>query len=177
MLWLLTLVTGLAHAGPITLNIADPQAIAVVLTCSGKATQATVQGGVAVFAELPAGRCDISLIRRMGSLTEPGIYACSGDSCSMTEFHHLATTDGPGTVNIWLEGDYPHNQLELACVSGHRDRINITDNTVVFQGVPDTDCTLQYKGGPPATFQPMRWGTYRCQLNATQAVCTMVSKP
>jgi hypothetical protein len=175
MLW--TLLAPLAVGAPLPVKVTEPRAVVVVLDCGGVKTQAPVVKGVAEFATVPTGACTAHLVQALGTIDDAGAWNCVPGTCSQQDLSYLTTSDAPGTVNVLLTDDPPHQQLEIACVDGTRIRGDITNHTVVFQSVPDTDCTLLYKGGPPVQFSPIRWGTWRCQVDGSQAICTQQSRP
>ena len=175
MLW--TVLAQIALAAPLTVKVAEPRAVVVVLDCGGVKTQAPVVKGVAEFAAVPTGSCSVHLVQSLGTIDDAGDWSCVPGACTQEALDYIATSDAPGTVNVLLTDAPPHHQLELACVDGSRAREEIVNHTVVFRSVPDTDCTLVYKGGPPVQFSPMRWGTWRCQVDGSQAICTQQSRP
>lgn len=175
MLFALTTLTALAS--PLTLNLDDDRATAVVLDCGGKKTQATVKDGVAQFTLVPTSSCTVHVIRTAGNLDGPGTWTCTDEEgCVQDEIHHAEVSDAPGRLNIILAGDYVHNEMELTC-SGYRARSQIVENTAVFNGVPDVDCSVRYLNGPPVIYSPLRIGTHRCELSGSTAICVMQSRP
>jgi hypothetical protein len=75
-------------------------------------------------------------------------------------------------MNVVLTGDLLGTvSMEVTCPSGFRSRAEISENTSVFDGLPAEDCTLFFKGGPPARYPGVRAGTWYCHLSGGSAVC------
>lgn len=164
-----------AHASaPLELTVTDPNVIAVVLECGGETKKAVVKAGKASFLELPKSGCEVHFIRRSGYIGAPGQWTCGLEGCSQQSIHHLQVDNEPGRVNVILtQATAPSAALEITCPSGYRNRVPVRENTAVFEDVPQEECILHFKGGVPARYTGMRWGTWHCALTGTTAVCTM----
>ena len=134
-----------------------------------------MKGGVAAFTEAPSAECKVDVVRRAGTISGPGVWTCDLSGCNQKDLHHRAISDAPGRVNVVSTGLAPSASLEIKCPGGYRERAQITENTATFEGVPDEECTLLFKGGVPAKYNPLGWGTYYCRLTGTTAVCTKKS--
>ncbi len=160
-------------AAPLEVKVDDPKVVAVLLDCgAGSQFKAEVRDGVASFPQVPHTRCEVNLLRRGGVIDQPGKWACSLDECAMEDVHHLDVINADGRINVILPGLPPSASLEITCPDGWRNRAPVTENTATFEGVPDDQCTLQVKGGVPARFSPITWGTWYCRLAGTTAVCS-----
>jgi len=162
-----------AWAGaPLELEITDPQITAVVLECTDGSHKAVVKNGVASFELLPEN-CSVNFVRRAGTISEAGRYTCTADGCKRTDVHHRAVSNADGRINIIAESPLAGGAwLEVSCASGFRARADVLENTAIFDGVPNEDCTLLFKGGAPARYRPITWGTWMCNLADTVAVCS-----
>jgi len=167
------LLTTLAWASsPLELEITDPQITAVVLECADGTHKAVVKNGKASFQRIPES-CTVNLVRRAGSIESAGVYACTIEGCTRKDVHHRPVTDADGRINVIAETPLAGGAwLELTCGSGFRARADVLENTAVFDGVPEEDCILLFKGGAPAKYRPITWGTWMCSVPGTVAVCT-----
>ena len=163
-----------AHASaPLTLNIADPIVVAVVLDCGGGSTQkAVVKNGKAEYPEVPQGDCSVVFVRKSGTITGAGNWTCTLDSCVQDDVHHLDISNADGRINIVLTGVPASTSLELNCPSGFRERSALRENTAIFNNVPNEPCTMLFKGGLASRFHPLSWGTFYCSLSGNVAVCS-----
>jgi len=162
-----------AFSAPLELKIKDVKVIAVVLECGDTTKKAVVKAGVAAFPDVPDGSCTVDFIRRSGVINEAGVWLCDLDGCKQEDVHHLPVEDAPGRMNIIVTSELPPGaSLEITCASGWRERVSITENTGIFDNVPNEDCTLQFKGGVPARYHHITQGTFYCSLTGTTAVCT-----
>ena len=169
---LLMSITLAMAASPLELLVSDPQITAVVLECADGPFKSLVKNGVAAFEISPDG-CTVNVIRRAGRLDAPGRYDCTVEGCRQVDVHHREVSDAAGRINVINETPLAGGSwLELTCASGARLRADVVENTAVFEAVPDEDCTLLFKGGAPAKYRPIRWGTWRCNLTDTTAVCS-----
>lgn len=170
---MLHLLSALAFAGaPLELEIADPQITGVVLECADGSFREVVKNGKASFELVPDG-CTVNLIRRAGRIDDPGRYECTVQGCKRVDVHHRDVADADGRINVIAETPLAGGAwFELSCASGWRARSDVVENTAVFDGVPKEDCTLLFKGGAPARYRPIGWGTWRCSLADTTAVCS-----
>jgi hypothetical protein len=169
---LLSSALALANA-PLELQIADSRVVAVVLECGANTEKAVVKNGVATFPAVPKASCTVNFIRKSGTITGPGLWNCTLDTCTQEDVHHAPVTDADGRLNVIITGGAEGSMsLELTCPSGYRERAAIQENTAVFNAVPKEDCMLLFKGGVPARYNHIGWGTYSCALTGTTAVCT-----
>ena len=160
-----------ALAATLEIEIPDPQVVAVVLECADGSFKAVVRDGLATFERKPDG-CAVTMVRRAGTIDQPGRWRCDLDGCRMKDVHHRPVTDGDGKINIIMASQLAGGaSLELQCASGYQVRTPVVENTVVFEGVPKEDCTLHFKGGAPARYKPLTWGTWQCTLDGTVALC------
>ena len=115
------------------------------------------------------------MIRPAGMIGAPGRYTCDADRCVQQDVHHLPISDAAQRVNIVLTTPMPAGtSLEVNCPDGvYRERRLVTENTAIFDKVPTQECTLLFKGGVPAKYSPLKYGTYYCSLTAATAVCTL----
>jgi hypothetical protein len=169
--WTLWLAAA-ASAQSLEIRVPDPMVTALVLTCADGTLQVPVKDGAVKLERTPQS-CAVSMVRRSGEVTEPGRWTCTLDRCTQEEVAHRPVSDAPGRVNVILTTEVPPGSaLELTCSEGFRARADVSLNTAVFDGVPDEECTLFFKGGVPAKFRPIRQGTWSCGLSNTVAVCT-----
>jgi hypothetical protein len=163
----------LAQNAPLEITVTDPKVHTVVLTCGRERLESAVRAGVAVFASAPSG-CAVEMIRTGGHIAGPGKWTCGLDSCAQDDVHHLPVSDAPKRVNVIVSTPMPAGTgLEVACADGsYRERRTLVENTATFDGVPSEDCTLLFKGGVPAKYQPLKYGTWYCSLTGATAVCT-----
>jgi hypothetical protein len=160
-------------SAPLTINVADPAVVAVVLDCGGGSTQkAVVKNGKAEYLEVPNGNCSVVFVRKSGSISGAGTWTCSLDNCVQEDVHHLDISNADGRINIVIANVPPSTTLELNCPSGHRERSPLRENTGIFENVPNEPCTLLFKGGVASRYQPISWGTYYCSLSGNVAVCS-----
>jgi len=161
-----------AHAGPLEIEIADPQIVSVVLECTDGTYRAVVKDGLATFERKP-DNCTVNIIRRAGLIDEPGKWRCDVQGCSMKDVFHRPVEDADGRVNIILGTEAsPGSWMELQCASGYRNRADIAQNTGTFDGVPSGEiCTLFLKGGAPLRYKPIEWGTHQCTVDGSSMNC------
>jgi hypothetical protein len=168
------LLASLALAdAPLEITVTDARVSEVVLTCGANTLRSPVKGGIASFATAPNG-CTVDLVRRAGTISSAGKWTCTADSCSQSDVNHPPLTDAAKRVNVVVTTAMPSGTLlEVDCPDGtYRERHPLQDNTAVFDAVPSEDCWLLFKGGTPAKYQPLRYGTYYCSLTGATAVCT-----
>lgn len=74
-----------------------------------------------------------------------------------------------------MSGSHHSTAVELVCPSGFRHREGLEGGWVSFEGVPaGEDCTLYFKGGAPAKYEPVQGGQdLKCQIAATTGVCAV----
>lgn len=174
MLFWLTAAALAADTAPLQLLVEDPRVRAVRLTCDGVDQEAPVKDGVASFARASNG-CSVTMIRSGGTITSPGRWTCTLDTCVQEDVHHLPVSDAAQRVNVIVTTPMPAGTgLEVNCPDGQfRERVTLTENTAVFDHVPSQECTLLFKGGVPAKYAPLKYGTYYCSLTGATAVCTL----
>jgi hypothetical protein len=168
----LALALSLATAAPLEIEVADPNVVALVLECADGTFKAVVKDGLAVLERKPES-CAVNLIRRAGTINEPGRWVCDLNGCRMKDVYHRAVENADGRINIIMANPLPGGSwLELVCSDGGRSRSEIVENTGVFDGVPANDgCTLMVKGGAPLRFKPLQWGTYQCTVDGNTINC------
>ncbi len=160
-----------ASAQALTIAVSDPKIVALVLECNDGAHKLVVQDGKATLDRRPQA-CTVNHIVEAGTIDQPGEWTCSLEGCTQEDVSHLEVSDSPGRINIIAAELSAGSWFELTCPSGYRERARITENTGVFNSVPDEPCTLHFKGGAPAKFSPIRWGTHQCLLSSSTAICT-----
>jgi hypothetical protein len=180
MLWrAATLLAGVAHADDMTIQTAaDVQAIK--LTCgletyekTSTQAQRTASGGLEFSFPLYPGReCSVELTHTVGAAEQFGKWSCSASGCSRIDASGGSLSVPPNTVHVLWKADTSHNQLELTCSSGYRERVAMNNHEGTFSGVPDGDeCTLQLKGGPPMKFRPLSPGAWECFVVSSTPKC------
>ncbi|MBN2798492.1 MAG: hypothetical protein JXX28_05030 [Deltaproteobacteria bacterium] len=81
-------------------------------------------------------------------------------------------TSAPGTVTVKVAPGTPTTGVEVKCPGGFRSRGNFAADSVTITGVPQEDCSVLFKGGPPAKYTPVRGGqTLNCSFQGTSAIC------
>ena len=173
LIWFLATALA-ADSSPLELSIEDPKVTAVVLNCGSEEMRAEVRSGVASFPRAYSG-CNVTMIRSGGTITSPGRWTCTLDRCVQDDVHHLPISNAPQRINVVLTTTMPAGtSVEVNCPDGvYRERRVLTENTAVFDRVPSQECTLLFKGGVPAKYSPLKYGTYYCSLTAATAVCTL----
>lgn len=159
-----------AFAAPIEIKVTDSKVTELELDCGGTKRRIAVKSGLAVVPDLP-GKCRVSMIRPSGMIEIAGKYTCTPEDCTLAQFDHAPTSDSPGRINIILAPSVVANGVELTCPSGYRNRAVVERRTAVFEGVPQQDCMMIFKGGPPLRYQPLGWGTYTCQVSGSTVLC------
>ena len=162
MLVLAMLLANTATAGaPLEVKIEDPAVFAVLLDCgAGSQLKAEVRDGLATFAQVPHAECAVNLLRKSGTIDKPGKWTCDLDKCELDDVHHLDTMNADGRINVILPGLHKGSAIEITCPDGWRSRVEIVENTATLNDVPNDKCTLHVKGGVPAKFSPISWGTW-----------------
>jgi hypothetical protein len=167
---LLAAPSSVALAAPLTITVTDAQTVAIVLECGKDIERAVVKNGIATFPAVPEG-CTVDFVRRSGFVDKPGTWTCGLDGCSLDDIHHAPISDAAGRVNVVMTGEHDVLSLEVQCPSGYRTRVDLNENTAVFNSMPPEECTMLFKGGTPARFRPVAAGTYYCGLTGATAVC------
>ncbi|MCB9794015.1 MAG: hypothetical protein H6741_14970 [Alphaproteobacteria bacterium] len=74
-----------------------------------------------------------------------------------------------------MSGSHHATAAELICPSGYRLRVPLEGGWARFEEVPaGEDCTVYFKGGAPANFEPVQGGQdLKCQISATTGVCAV----
>jgi hypothetical protein len=178
MLWLAAaLLNPVAHAEDLTVLV-DSGISHVALDCGTEQFEATqgmrqADGQVAyTFPIRPGRECQVTVTRTLGSLEQLGTWACTSAGCTQQGGGAAPVSVPDGTIRVLVALGTSHNQLELACVSGYRERVPVEDHVGTFSGVPrGEDCTLNFKGGPPMKFRPISWGAWECHLVSNTPVC------
>jgi hypothetical protein len=60
----------------------------------------------------------------------------------------------------------------MNCPNGLRTRAIIERNTAIFESVPEIQCNIMVKGGPPLRFSGITSGTYTCMSSNSSLICT-----
>jgi hypothetical protein len=78
-----------------------------------------------------------------------------------------------GTVTVNIPASEPFTSVQLSCTSIAPQRGNFAGGVASVPNVPTSeDCTLNFKGGPPAMFRPVRGGqTLSCTFTGATASC------
>lgn len=77
-----------------------------------------------------------------------------------------------GAVTVILTGAARATSVEITCPGGFRDRGEFAQGVAVVPAVPPEDCTVRFKGGPPAKYAPVRGGqSLSCSFQGTTALC------
>lgn len=161
-----------AHAQSLQIKIDDPAVSEVLLACADGEFRAEVRDGYASFMRSPSA-CQVHLIQRVGEIDAAGQWRCSAAGCALADVEHRPVSDADGRINVIINTEIPASTtLELTCPGSYRQRERIELNTAVFEDVPADECTLLFKGGVPAKYRPMRWGTYYCGLSGSTVICT-----
>lgn len=122
-------------------------------------------------AAAPARESARKLKRATGasSLEEAAPVPASPASDAMEDH---AAEPGPGTIVIRLKSSFDVHGIELSCSGGYRMRKAVNAGTVTFRNVPDSPCSLYFRGGVPARYSPVRPGQeLTCQLIGSTAIC------
>ncbi|MBL8614121.1 MAG: serine/threonine protein kinase [Deltaproteobacteria bacterium] len=76
-----------------------------------------------------------------------------------------------GSVSVRLSGA-PNTSFEVSCPGGFRGRGSLSGGAGSVSGVPGEDCTVYFKGGPPAKYGPVRGGqSISCTIEGNTAIC------
>lgn len=166
-LWAVT-----AFAATIDVQVTDPKVLQVFLVCADGVISSPVKNGVASFDRMPQG-CQVQMMRQSGTIDKPGRWSCNLDACKQEEVLHAPVTNAPGRLNLILTTELPKGAtLELTCPGGYRQRVEIAQNTAVFDGLPaGEDCDLYFKASVPTRFRPIREGTWSCGISGSTAIC------
>ncbi|MEZ4319440.1 MAG: hypothetical protein R3F61_18135 [Myxococcota bacterium] len=172
MLAFLIALTTNAHAtDPVRIRVTDPSIRTVILECGSTKLQAEVKNGMATFAQNP-GKCEVLFLGRIGLIDGPAEYTCTSQGCQQVDVIHKELADASGRVTVVIT-DSSTTLLELKCPSGYRQRARVDTNTAVFEGVPEEDCEMFWKGGTvPAKAHAIRPATWYCQATGGTGVCT-----
>lgn len=78
-----------------------------------------------------------------------------------------------GRVVIRMAPESGVTGIELRCSTGYRMRKAVNTGLVTFRNVPDSPCTLYFRGGVPARFGTVHPGqTLTCRVHEGTATCT-----
>jgi hypothetical protein len=76
-----------------------------------------------------------------------------------------------GTVTVRIEAGQPYSAVEVICPST-RLRGSFSGGVASIPGVPGEDCSIMFKGGPPAQYKPVKGGqSVSCTFVGTTASC------
>lgn len=78
---------------------------------------------------------------------------------------------GPAPATIQIPPDQPFTSIEVTCPSGYRARATFEGGRATLRDVPREDCTVHFKGGPPARNRISGGQTKTCTFPNAQAVC------
>lgn len=79
---------------------------------------------------------------------------------------------GPAAVTVKVAAGTPSTGVEITCPGGFRNRGTFASDVAVVSNVPQEDCTVFFKGGPPAKYKPVHGGqTLTCSFQGTTALC------
>lgn len=164
--------TALAGA-PLEVKVEDTRVSAVLLDCGGASQlKAEVRDGLATFSQIPHTNCTVHMLREVGTIDQPGKWTCGMEDCALDDVHHRDVVNADGRINVILPGMHKGAAIEITCPDGWRSRVELVENTATIENVPNDKCTLLVKGGVPARFDPITWGTWTCRLTGTTAVCS-----
>lgn len=180
MLWLAAaLLSPLAHAEDLTV-VVDADVSHVTLVCDSDKFEADTASGsreadgrrAVTFPIRPGRQCNVTVTRQLGSLEQLGKWSCTNSGCTQLSGATERPQVAPGEVLILVKTGTGHNQLELTCPSGYRERTMVADFKGSFTGVPAGDeCTLNFKGGSPMKFTGVGQGAWECHLVSNTPVC------
>jgi hypothetical protein len=161
-----------ALASTIEIAVPDPMVTSLILECATGTYKADVRGGMVTFDHLPQN-CRVFFIRKSGVVDDTGKWTCGLDQCSQEDILHREVVAAPNRVNVIITTELPKGAaMELTCPGGFRLRTEVLSNVAVFDGVPTAgECTLFFKGGVPARYQPMGPGNWSCGIHGSAAVC------
>lgn len=175
---MLLLLIGLSTASADDLEIEVPRDVtAVVLHCGGDPIRQEVPPPVGPSARVhfpmwPGRRCEVTLERAVGSLTQIGSWRCDDAGCvERTSEEAPAPPLAAGELRVLVTERVNNTALELTCPGGYRQRSVVADHSARFTGVPNEDCELWFKGGAPLRFRPVRPATWTCDVVSATAVC------
>ena len=77
-----------------------------------------------------------------------------------------------GTLTIRIAHGASFTAAEVICPSGYRQRAVFTNGTADLPDLPAEQCTLLFKGGPPAKFTPITAGTWQCSYSGSTLSCS-----
>ena len=80
---------------------------------------------------------------------------------------------GPQTAVVVIAASDPFTGVEVNCPSGFRQRASFVGGTATIADVPQEDCSLNFKGGPPAKNTIRGGQTKDCSFPSGQAVCNL----
>lgn len=161
---------GIALAEPLSIHV-DPDVSEVAVKCGSQVNKYTPREGRVLLPTAPSSACEVSLTRKVGSVMGPGTVHCDQRGCERTVAGKRVGDVEPGVISILLAPGTPARSLELDCEDDIRQRVEIVNNAVRFEGVPDKTCTIYFKGAVPGKYRPISWGTWTCHLESSTAVC------
>ncbi len=167
---LVALSTSALAVSPLEIHVPDG-VLAVSLVCGRDVERVEVRAGRAVFSRAPSSAgCSVRFEQEVGTVNLHGEWSCDHTGCRHTEVAHRPVHDAAGRLNVILDGD-SHSITELVCPGGFRARSTFAEHVAVFDGVPDEECILHFKGGSPARYRPVQVGTWQCKVIGGTAVC------
>jgi hypothetical protein len=171
-MWLIAvhLVSSSFANAPLIIQVKDPSVTHVELKCKDETKRVKVTDGAAEFLRDPE-KCTVFFRRKSGKIEGAGTWNCTLDECTLTDVHHAPIRNQDGRINVVLTHSVIGQRLELHCPGDYRERQPIEDNTSVFDNVPNDECSLLLKGGAPARFDAIRWGTYYCSVSGPILTC------
>lgn len=105
----------------------------------------------------------------------PEAAAATANEATLPE--HIDPPAAPSSASelrlFLMSGSHHSTAAELVCPSGYRVRVHLEGGWAFFEEVPASeDCTIYFKGGAPAKFEPVQGGQdLKCQIAATTGVC------
>jgi serine/threonine protein kinase len=77
-----------------------------------------------------------------------------------------------GEIRVNIDSDAPFTAVEVLCPSGVRERGYFSNGSARVSGIPNEPCSLNFKGGAPAKFSPVRGGmSLRCTYSGSTMTC------
>ena len=152
----------------------------VALTCGTERLEQAVarlpdgRAGV-TFPIRPGRECDVTLTKKVGSIEQIGVWRCESRGCAQESAGGRDLGQVPaGTIKLLFVSETTHNQAELSCPSGYRERADLVDQVATFTGVPaDGNCTINFKGGPPLKYVGLASGAWECHIVSNTPVCRL----
>lgn len=173
----LALMLATAQASDLVVAV-DADVTHVALQCGAErleqAVARTADGRTgATFPIRPGRDCDVVLTRKVGTLEQLGTWRCDAGGCVQEAGAGMDLGEVPsGTIKLLLATETTHDQAELTCPSGYRERAALVDRVATFTGVPGAgNCTVNFKGGPPLKYVGLASGGWECHIVSNTPVC------